>query len=178
MNFNLILVLLFVICLAIGIILYVKRRINIIKFENEQIANGLVKFVSKYGSAKWGKPQEAEEWKFEEEQIEKGLVKYVSKSKLVKWVTPKQAKELEFEDEQIEKGLIKFESKYKGVRWGTLEQVEIYRNEEEERRRHEDFIRNDAWIEAENKIYHPSPPKKYWVRSASRYRGAYIWRKK
>jgi len=40
-----------------------RRRIRAERFEKEQIAKGLVKFVDRHGKKKWGTPEQVNEWK-------------------------------------------------------------------------------------------------------------------
>lgn len=83
------------------------------QFEAEQKAKGLVKFVNRWGSEKWGTPKQVFVW----QQLDRGLVKYEGE-----WITLQEGAERQrikrekFEREQIAKGLVK----YKG-RWMTPE---------------------------------------------------------
>jgi len=83
------------------------------QFEAKQKAKGLVKFVNRWGSEKWGTPKQVFVW----QQLDRGLVKYDGE-----WITLQEGAERQrikrekFEREQIAKGLVK----YKG-RWMTPE---------------------------------------------------------
>lgn len=61
-----------IVCLIIGLVIYVKMKIQERKekelFEKQQIEKGLIKFIDRFNNERWGKPEEVSMWAKEDEK--------------------------------------------------------------------------------------------------------------